>query len=46
MAVQLPVCSQKRDLAFAACTDVVFERCKNQSLQVAAVYEPYPSSFS
>jgi len=44
MAAQLPVCSQKQGLAFAHCTDVVFQRCKNESLPVAAVYQPYPSS--
>ena len=44
MAAQLPVCSQKQGLAFSHCTDEVFQRCKNESLQVAAVYEPYPSS--
>jgi len=38
----LPVCMQKNGRAFSHCTDVVFSRCKQESLQVASVYEPYP----
>ena len=40
---QLPVCSQKQGSAFSHCTNVVFQRCKDESLRVAAVYQPYPS---
>jgi hypothetical protein len=38
----LPGCMQKNGRAFSHCTDVVFSRCKQESFQVASVYEPYP----
>jgi hypothetical protein len=42
MEAQLPVCMDKTASAFSHCTSVVFERCKNESLQIASVYVPYP----
>jgi len=42
MEAQLPVCMDKTASAFSHCTNVVFERCKNESLQVDSAYVPYP----
>ena len=42
MEHHLPVCMHNNGPAFSHCTDVVFARCKNESLQIASVYEPYP----
>jgi len=50
MQAQLPVCLERpapRSLqgdALAQCLNTVFARCKDQTLAVASVYEPYPGA--